>query len=352
MECKLPATCTPGSAQHNPTDRSFTRYTVPASHSPEDRFEHWRTWFGSAVVAPIRLEKTEAVLRSGFNPSAVSLDGPGFSLVELNNEPANVYWKRDFSSEDLRFVHFRGPSLTLNFHGRSEAVTPGTVRFLDLSSDGSFLASAGMLTSHINIDRVQLGLDGKSMKRLLEVPDLRENPLVQALVIPALNNWHRSELDLEASRLQPVYRSMMTAVTSSLLEVPADNDDLKLARLLNIKGHIRRNCHHTDFGVDAVVDYSLLSRRSLYSLFCDEDLSVNGYIRAFRTLNALDHLSDMNSRIHSLRNIAQVSGFPNLQAMRRAFDDLTGCSLGDARDDPEARQAAAAALRAITRMSG
>lgn len=350
MECKLPATHVAGPAHHDPPGRSFTRYTVPASQSPEDRFEHWRTWFGSAVVAPIRLEKTEAALRSGFNPSAASLDGPGFSLVELDNEPANVYWKRDLNSEDLRLVHFRGPSLTLNFCGRSEAVRPGTVRFLDLSSAGSFLASAGMLTSHINIDRAQLGLDGKSMKRLLEVPDLRENPLVQALVIPALNNWHRSGLDLEAGRLQPVFRSMMTALTSSLLEVPAENGDLRLARLVNIKNHIRRNCPNPEFGVDAVIDYSFLSRRSLYSLFRGEDLSVNGYIRACRTLNALDHLSDTNSGIHSLRKIAQASGFPNLQGMRRAVKDLTGSSLGDARESPEALQAGVAAVRARTRI--
>ncbi|MET1156278.1 AraC family transcriptional regulator, partial [Arthrobacter sp.] len=259
MEHKLPAKPAAGPAQDGPSDRAFTRYSVPASQSPEDRFEHWRTWFGSAVVAPIRLEKTEPVLRSGFNPSAMSLDGPGFSLVELDNEPANVHWKRDLNSETLRLVHFRGPSLTLNFSGGSEVVRSGTVRFLDLSSAGSFLASAGMLTSHISIDRAQLGLDGKSMKRLLALPNLRQNPLVQGLIIPALSSWQRSGLDLEVGRLQPIFRSMMTALTSSLLEVPAESCDLRLARLVNIKNHKRRNCHNPDFGVDAVVAYSFLS---------------------------------------------------------------------------------------------
>ncbi|MET1155004.1 helix-turn-helix domain-containing protein [Arthrobacter sp.] len=265
--------------------------------------------------------------------------------MELGNEPANVHWKRDLYSEDLRLVHFRGPSLKLNFRGRSEVVTPGTVRFLDLSSAGSFLAPAGMRSSHINIDRLQLGLDGKCMKRLLALPNIAQNPLVQGLLIPALSNWQRSELSLEVGRLQPIFRSMMTALTSSLLEVPVESGDLRLARLLNVKNHIRRNCRNPDFDVEAVVACSLLSRRALYSLFRDEDLQVNGYIRALRTLNALDLLSDGNSRVRSLGDIARASGFPNLQAMRRAIRDLAGSSLSELRESPAALQGWAAVLR-------
>ncbi len=35
------------------------RYSVPAGLSLEEKFEHWRTWYGSAIDAPVRLEKTE-----------------------------------------------------------------------------------------------------------------------------------------------------------------------------------------------------------------------------------------------------------------------------------------------------
>ena len=329
--------------------RGLTHYSVPASQSPEDRFEHWRVWLGSAVVAPIRLEKTEPVVRSGFNPSALSLSGPCFSLVELNNEPANIHWKRDLNSEDLRLVHFRGPGLKLNFRGRSEAVRPGTVRFLDLSSAGSFLAPAGMLTSHINVDRAQLGLDGKSMKRLLELPNLHQHPLMQGIVLPALANWQRSGLDVEVGRLQPIVRSIMTALTSSLLEAPAGSGELRPARLVNVKNHIRKSCHDPDFGVDAVVSYSHLSRRSLYNLFRDEDLQVKGYIRAVRTLRALELLADINPWAQSLYDKAKASGFQNLQALRRAVRDLTAEPISDVRGHPEALRRWAAVLRQRTR---
>lgn len=340
---------TPGHGWDHTPELRLTRYSVPASRSPEERFEHWRTWLGNAVVAPIRLEKTEPVARAGFNPSALSLNGPCFSLVELNNEPANVHWKRDLSSEDLRLVHFRGPGLKLNFRGRSEAVRPGTVRFLDLSSAGSFLAPAGMLTSHLNLDRAELGLDGKDMKRLLELPNLQQHPLMQGMVLPALANWQRSGMELEVARLRPVFRSIMTALTSSLLEVPAGSDELRAARLVNVKNHIRQSCHEPDFDVDAVVSFSYLSRRSLYNLFRDEDFQVGGYIRAVRTLSALELLADINPRAQSLTDIAIRSGFPNLQAMRRAIQDLTAQPLSEMRDNRNALRRCAAELRQRTR---
>jgi transcriptional regulator GlxA family with amidase domain len=45
---------------------------------------------------------------------------------------------------------------------------------------------------------------------------------------------------------------------------------------------------------------------------------LNGYIRALRTLEALDLLTDPNSSRRSLTGIAEASGFKTLQAMRRA----------------------------------
>jgi hypothetical protein len=39
------------------------RYSVPAGLSSEEKFEHWRTWYGTAIDAPVRLEG------SGIGPS-------------------------------------------------------------------------------------------------------------------------------------------------------------------------------------------------------------------------------------------------------------------------------------------
>jgi hypothetical protein len=65
----------------------LSRYTVPEGLSAEQRFEHWRTWYGSAVETPMRLEKSAHAAPVPFTPSAISLAGPGFSLIEIVQRP-------------------------------------------------------------------------------------------------------------------------------------------------------------------------------------------------------------------------------------------------------------------------
>jgi AraC-like DNA-binding protein len=320
------------------------RYSVPAGLSPEEKFEHWRTWYGSAIDTPVRLEKTEKLVRPGFNPTALSLAGPGFNLVDVTNEPANCYWKGDTSAGDW-LVHFRSSCAKFSFSGRSEEVSAGTVRFLDLSSAGSFHAPAGLSAVRIQLDRSQLGLDDKSVKRLEGLADIREHPLVRGLILPVLSGWQGTGIDQEMQHLQPVVRSMMTALASSLLETPAEHGNLKPARITAIKKFIRRNYRNQALDVDEVVAYSFLSRRALYYLFEEEEFQVSGYIRALRTLEALELLTDAGHWKRSPTGIAAASGFTSLPAMRRAVRDATGSSLRDVQENPELLRIRTAELR-------
>jgi AraC-like DNA-binding protein len=320
------------------------RYSVPAGLSPEEKFEHWRTWYGSAIDTPVRLEKTEKLVRPGFNPTALSLAGPGFSLVDVTNEPVTCHWKGDTSSGDW-LVHFRSSCAKFSFSRRSEEVSAGTVRFLDLSSPGSFHAPAGLSAVRIQLDRSLLGLDNKSVKRLQGLPDIREHPLVRGLILPVLSGWQGTGMDQEMQHLQPVVRSMMSALASSLLETPAADGDLKPARIAAIKKFMRKNYRNRALGVDEVAAYSFLSRRALYYLFEEEEFQVSAYIRALRTLEALELLTDAGHWKRSLTGIADASGFTNLPAMRRAVRDATGSSLRDVQENPAILLSRAAELR-------
>jgi AraC-like DNA-binding protein len=320
------------------------RYSVPAGLNPEEKFEHWRTWYGSAIAAPVRLEKTEKLIRPGFNPTALSVDGPGFSLVDVTNEPAACFWKGDTSSGDW-LVHFRSSCAKFSFSGRSEEVSPGTVRFLDLSSPGSFHAPTGLSAVRIQLDRSLLGLDDKTVKRLEGLADIREHPLVRGLILPALSGWQRTGMDQEMHRLRPVVRSMMTALASSLLDAPAEDGDLKPARIAAVKNFLRKNFRNQALDVDEVVAYSFLSRRALYYLFEKEEFQVSGYIRALRTLEALELITSAGHWKRSLSGIADASGFTSVHAMRRAVRELTGCSLTDVQENPEVLRIRAAELR-------
>lgn len=346
MECISRDNVVAGGPDGEPQD-PIRRYSVPAGLSPEEKFEHWRSWYGSAIDAPVRLEKTEKLVRPGFNPIALSLDGPGFSLVDVTNEPASCYWNGDTNPSDW-LVYFRTSCDKFSFSGRSEAVSPGTVRFFDLSLPGDFYAPAGLSAVRLQFDRGLLGLKDKSVKRLQGLADIRENPLIHGLILPALSGWQRTGIAQEMQRLQPVVRSMMTALVSSLLQTPADPGDLKLARIAAILKFVRKNYRNPDLTVDEVVAYSFLSRRALYYLFEDQGLHVSGHIRALRTLEALELLAEATAWKRSLTDIAGASGFASLQAMRRAVRESTGLSLRDAQENPELLRIRAAELRNLT----
>jgi AraC-like DNA-binding protein len=247
-------------------------------------------------------------------------------------------------------LYFRSSCAEFSFSGRPEEVTAGTVRFLDHSSPGSFYAPAGFSAVRIQFDRHLLGLDDKSMKRLQGLADVRENPLVRGLIIPALSSWQQADMGREIPRLQPVFRSMMTALAGSLLEARVDDADVKLARIAAIKKFIRRNYRNPALDVNEVVAYSFLSRRALYYLFEHEPLPVNRYIRALRTLEALELLTGPDSWKRSFGDIAQASGFTNLQVMRRAVRESTGLSLRDAQEYPELSQIHMTKLRKLTEL--
>jgi AraC-like DNA-binding protein len=329
------------------SEDQIRRYGVPAGLSLEEQFEHWRSWYGSAIDAPVRLEKTEKLVRPGFHPTALSLDGPGFSLVDVTNEPASCYWNGDTNPSDW-LVYFRTSCDRFSFSGRSEAVSAGTVRFFDLSLPGNFYAPAGLSAVRLHFDRALLGLNDKSVRRLQGLADISENTLIRGLILPALSGWQRTGIAQEMQRLQPVVRSMMTALVSSLLETPADPGDLKLARIAAIKKFVRKNYRNPDLTVDEVVAYSFLSRRALYYLFQDEVLQVSGHIRALRTLEALELLAEATVSKRSLTAIAGASGFTSLQAMRRAVRELAGLSLRDAQENPVLLRIRAAELRKLT----
>lgn len=325
------------------------RYAVPVGLTPEEKFEHWRSWYGSAIDAPVRLEQTDKLVRPSFNPTALSLDGPGFSLVDVTNEPANCFWNGQTMPSDW-LIYFRTACDRFSFSGRSESVSPGTVRFFDLSLPGNFHAAAGFSAVRVHFDPELLGLDEKAMKRLKGLADIRENPILRGLILPALSGWQGSVIAQEIQHLQPVVRSMMLALVSSLLEAPADPDDLKLARIASIKKFVRKNFRNPALTVDEVVAYSFLSRRALYYLFDAERLQVSGHIRALRTLEAIELLAEAAAWRRSLTDIAGASGFTSLPAMRRAFRELTGLSLRDAQEDPEFLRIQAAELRKLTEL--
>jgi len=154
-------------------------YKVPEGLNPEQRFEHWRVWYGSAVETPMRLEKSTPKTPVSFYPTAINLAGPGFSRIEIHNAPARGLWAPNPDNRDLRLAYFRkAPGLTLAHNGAPEPVPAGSVRFIDASRGGSFDAPEGFHALQLNIDRSSLNVSESALHSLLSLPDLAKHPIV------------------------------------------------------------------------------------------------------------------------------------------------------------------------------
>jgi len=304
------------------------RYTVPEGLSPEQRFEHWRTWYGSAVETPMRLEKLAHAAPVPFTSSAISLAGPGFSLIEMVNAPALGSWAPNPDTKDLRLAYFRkAPALTLALNGMPEPVSPGSVRFIDTSLGGSFDAPEGFHALQINIDRSSLNVSEAALGALLRLPDLAKHPIVGTFVIPALMSWKRPGIDREVSGTADILRSVMATLVGSLLETPVDDEAQKPALSRAVKKYLAASYDNPNLDVTMVAERFNLSRRSLFYFFEDEELHLGERIRALRTRKALELLLQADAQRITYSEIASSSGFTNVQSMRRAVKEFTGMNV-------------------------
>lgn len=303
-------------------------YKVPEGLKPEQRFEHWRVWYGSAVDTPMRLEKSAHETPVSFNPSAITLVGPGFSLIEMHNAPALGSWRPNSDTTDLRLAYFRkAPGLILAQNGEPEPVPPGSVKFIDVSQGGSFDAPEGFHALQLNIDRSNLNVSEAAFRSLLRLPDLAKHPIVGTFLIPALMSWKRPGIDREAPGSANILRSVMATLVGSLLETPVDDEARKPALSRAIKKYLEASYDNPNLDTTAIAERFNLSRRSLFYLFEPEELRLGERIRALRTRKALELLLAGDAGRINYSEIAISSGFTNVQSMRRAVKEFTGMNV-------------------------
>lgn len=276
----------------------------------------------------MRLEKAVRTTPVSFNPSAINLAGPGFSLIEMHNAPALGSWAPNPDTADLRLAYFRkAPGLTLTLNGVPEPVSPGSVRFIDTSLGGSFDAPEGFHALQLNIDRSSLNVSEAELSSLLRLPDLAKHPIVGTFVIPALMSWKRPGIDRAASGTADIFRSVMATLVGSLLETSVSDEAQKPALSRAVKKYLNDSYDDPNLDVAMVADRFNLSRRSLFYFFENEELHLSERIRALRTRRALELLLQADAQKTTYSEIAESCGFTNMQSMRRAVKEFTGMNV-------------------------
>ena len=311
-------------------------YETPAGLSPSQRFEHWREWYSQAIENPVRLEPT-GPLSARFFPSASSLTGPGFSLIELHNGPAVGSWNANPDLNDLRLTYFaKAPSATYNFGREPVSINAPRVRFLDLTRGGAFRAPAGMHIIQLNLDRTGLELNGAGAMRLAAAENLIQHPVLRSLLMPVLLNCRAAGMEAHVAASGTVLRSAVAALISSLLDVQASPELLEPSRRLAVKNYLQRNYASGDMSADAIAERFHVSRRALFMLFEEERLGLGARIRLLRTARALELLLDPAWKLQRADEIAAAAGFTNAQALRRALKQATGLGVRDLKQSASA----------------
>lgn len=337
----------------NENSGRLRRYAVPEGLTPEQSFEHWRAWYGSAVQTPMRLEKSARETPASFNPSAISLVGPGFSLIEIHNAPALGSWKPNPDAADLRLAYFRkAPRLTLALNGVPEPISPGSVKFIDTSHGGSFDAPEGFDALQLNIDRGSLNVSEAELPALLRLPDLAKHPIVGTFVIPALLSWKRPGIDREAAGTADILRSVMGTLVGALLETPVDDEVRRPSLSRAVKKYLEESYDNPNLDVAMVAERFNVSRRSLFYYFENEELRLGERIRALRTSKALEVLLQPGAQRIAYSEIAETCGFTNVQSMRRAVKELTGMNVREIHGSETAVRVALQQLRRSLNPSG
>lgn len=320
-------------------------YDLPDHLSAAQRFEHWRHWYSQAIDTPVRLEAVGPIPPQ-FSASASSLSGPGFSVVELRNGAAAASWRANPNLNDLRLAYFvKAPSATYDFSGEAESVSAPRVRFLDLTRGGTFRAPGGMHVIQLNLDRTGLELDGPLVRRLAAIENLAHHPVLRSLLMPVLLSCRAAGMEAHAAASGAVLRSAVTALASSLLAVPAARESLEPSQRRAVQDYLQRNYATGNLSSEAIAGHFHISRRTLFTLFEDQDLGLGTRIRLLRSARALELLLDPDWGPQPTDRIASAAGFANTQALRRALKETTGLGLRDLRDDRSALEYHLAAIR-------
>jgi AraC-like DNA-binding protein len=294
----------------------------------------------------MQLEKSARQTPASFSPSAITLAGPGFSLIEMVNGPALGSWAPNPDAVDLRLAYFRkAEGLTLTLHGVPEPVSAGSVRFIGTSLGGSFDAPEGFHALQLNIDRSSLNVSEAELRSLPRLPDLAKHPIVGTFVIPALMSWKRPGIDREASGTSDILRSVMATLVGSLLETPVDDEAQKPALSRAVKKYLNDSYDNPNLDVAMVAERFNLSRRSLFYFFESEDLRLGERIRALRARKALELLLQTDTQGITYSEVATSCGFTNVQSMRRAVKEFTGMNVREIHRSEADVQAALQQLR-------
>jgi AraC-like DNA-binding protein len=301
---------------------------------PQDQFEAWREWFGSAFdVHPADSEAIgfkaeyrawqigDLILPSGVAPATRSVR----SMTNLRRHPVD-HWAISWGHD--------GPTYYETKQGR--LLAPARV---------SFVWSAGQVSSHTHFPpergtarRRQLYLPRDSFRDIAGKLDAAvgsrlDTPMGVLLVgfLTSLEEQLPAITAAEVPAIEAALRALVAGITSSSAEALAEaHPQIALPQLEKVRRVVQAGLRSANLDPHTLCREAAMSRSALYRLL-EPQGGVARFIQRARLTAARNILRDPVGRA-SISSIAEDFCFCSATAFSRAFRVEFGCSPRDVRD--------------------
>lgn len=307
-------------------------FDTPAGITATERFDFWRTWYGQAIDAPMRLDPL-GPLPSTFHAGAEVVGTGDVDLIELRCGPASGQWDRQATepTDRLRLVLLApSPGGVGCWQGRHVSVTRGCVVLLG-RTEGWWRVPAGLHGMQVNLPRAAFPVSDAELARMNDPGLQSRDPVLNTMVRPMLAGLagHLGSLaGMDGAELGTVWTALLRMLLRSLAGQDVDGADLTVGRRAAAQRYIGAHLADPRLSADTVAAALHVSRRSLYACLP----GVAEHIRRARLARASELLTDPAL---SIGQVSAAVGLSDAAHFSRIFRAEYGRSPSDVRARPD-----------------
>ncbi|WP_208921515.1 AraC-like ligand-binding domain-containing protein [Streptomyces capitiformicae] len=294
--------------------------------SPGERFDFWVDEMSRLLFAPLDTTRTTTDV---FHGTAASGSVGTLQLSSLSAGPLRVRRTESLAArheEDFYKLSLQvSGTAVIEQDGVHSRLTPGDLALCDTSRPYSFTYESRFSTVLVMLPRPLIPLRPETL-RAVTGQRITPDKGVGAVVAPFLRSLTEQSAHCsgpEVSRLADGAVSLVTALLCERLNRTTPVAP-HLATTLRIRDYIERHLADPDLTPDAIAGAHGISRRYLFKLFAEEEMTVAGWIRTRRLEHCARDLSDPATRDQPVAAIAARWGLLDSRHFARVFKAAYG----------------------------
>jgi len=323
-------------SQGRPTGHRFQTISTD-DLAPAERFDFWAT----DVLRSVEVDPPDAWQRKDFRAKVISLATATGEMHYAESDGFGVHITR----QTIRKSPLDELALFLVLDGEAQCVYDEDE--VATVGRGGFFLLDGLRPSSLRFSQqkfIQLDLSRalfeSAFPRSMPVPSLINAALAQSRLAGLLRD-HLQQFPRMAQELEPTEQVglldasesfAITTIAAAFSAAHEGAEHLNDGLFAAAQRHIRRQLVNPDLSADAVAAAIGCSRATLYRLFADRELTVQGYVRELRLQQFMRFLQREKNKTVPIHILAMRCGFYDGSNVSRVFRRRFGVSPSEARE--------------------